>query len=129
MTILRRNEVDYMERITIEYDIDYEKHLKNLFPEKVYDKIAEEILNDSKLKHIIYSQIGHDEEHHGRLFHVVERYKIYDVERKEYLSCNDERLEYGLKKLMWICQDHYTDRNDKELLENNITWKIKTETI
>lgn len=118
-----------MKKITIEYDIDYERHLKILFPEDIYEKIAEEILNDSKLKHIIYSQIGYDEERHGKVLHVVERYKIYDVERKEYLYCNDERLEYGLKKLMWICQDHYTSRNDNELLINGITYEIKVDAI
>lgn len=118
-----------MEKVTIEYDIDYEKHLKNLFPENVYDKIAEEILNDTKLKHIIYSQIGHDEEQHGWIYHVVDQYRIYDVDKKEYLWCNDERLEYGIKKLMWICQDHYTSRNDKELLKNVIIYEIKVDTI
>ena len=118
-----------MQRITIVYDINYEKYLRNMFPENVYEKIAEDILNDTKLKHIIYSQIGHDEESHGKIYHVVDEYRIYDVDAKENVWCNDKRLEYGLKKLMWVCQEHYTSRNDKKLVENGISWEIKTEEI
>lgn len=115
-----------MQRVTIEYDINYGEHLREMFPDKVYKKLSEDTLNDTKLKHIIYSQIGHDEEHHGRIFHVVEKYKIYDVDRKEYLHCNDERLDCGLKSLMWICEEHYISRKDEKLLKNGITWEIKT---
>lgn len=118
-----------MKKTIIEYDIDYKKYLKNMFPENIYEKIAEEILNDTKLKHIIYSQIGHDEENHGKIYHVADEYRIYDVDVKEYIWCDDERLEYGLKKLIWICQEHYTGRSDKKLIENGISWEIKTKAI
>lgn len=116
-----------MKKVTIEYQIDYEKYLERLFPAEVYETIAKEILGDTGLKHILFSQIGHDEEQHGRIYHVVDQYRIYDVDKKEYLHYNDERLDYGLKQLLWTCETHYTHRNDKELVAKGITWKIKTE--
>lgn len=118
-----------LKRIIIEYDIDYEKHLRNIYSESIDGEIVKEILNKTELKHIIYSQIGHEEEIYGKVHYIVDKTRIYDVDTKENIWFSDERLAFGLKRLMWICQDHYSDRNDKKLLEKGISWKIRTEEI
>lgn len=114
-----------MVKTKIEYDINYRKYCENLFSK--FDgslEIVEEIMNDIKLNHIIYTLIGYDANSHGQIHHISEQYRIYDVDSQEELWCNDERIEYCLKRLIWDCQDHYTSRNDKTLKKNGITYKI-----
>lgn len=73
-----------MKNVIIKYDINYEEYLRKEFPND--RKIVEDILKN-KLKHILYSQIGRDAEKNGKVFHVIDRYKIYDVESKKiYIS-------------------------------------------
>lgn len=108
-----------MNETIIEYDINYEEYLRGLFPDK--KEIVDDILKDN-LKHIIYSQIGRDTKRNGETFHIAEKYKIFDMESKKNLYIDDRRIDPGLKELMWICNSHYTNRQD-EILVKEITYK------
>ena len=110
-----------MKNVIIEYDINYEEYLRKEFPNN--RKIVEDILKN-KLKHILYSQIGKDTEKNGKVFHIADKYKIYDVESKTNLYIDDQRIDPGLKDLLWVCEDHYIYRNDEKLLEHGITYKM-----
>ena len=108
-----------MNETIIEYDINYEEYLRGLFPDK--KEIVDDILKDN-LKHIIYSQIGRDTKRNGETFHIAEKYKIFDMESKKNLYIDDQRIDPGLKELMWICNSHYTNRQDETLVKE-ITYK------
>mgnify|MGYP004442246831 CR=1 FL=1 len=97
-----------MNETIIEYDINYEEYLRGLFPDK--KEIVDDILKDN-LKHIIYSQIGRDTKRNGETF-----------QSKKNLYINDQRIDPGLKELMWICNSHYTNRQDETLVKE-ITYK------
>lgn len=110
-----------MKNVIIKYDINYEEYLRKEFPND--RKIVEDILKN-KLKHILYSQIGRDAEKNGKVFHIADKYKIYDVESKTNLYIDDPRINTNLKDLMWICDNHFINRNDEKLLEYGITYKL-----
>lgn len=88
-----------MNETIIEYDINYEEYLRSLFPDK--KEIVDEILKNN-LKHIIYSQIGRDTKRNGETFYTAEKYKIFDMESKKNLYIDDQRIDPGLKELMYI---------------------------
>lgn len=44
------------------------------------------------------------------------------MESKKNLYIDDQRIDPGLKELMWICNSHYTNRQD-EILVKEITYK------
>lgn len=58
----------------------------------------------------------------GETFHIAEKYKIFDMESKKNLYIDDQRIDPGLKELMWICNSHYTNRQDETLVKE-ITYK------
>ena len=89
----------------------------------MYEKSVKDIIKN-ELKHILYSQIGRDAEKNGKVFHVIDRYKIYDVESKKNLHIDDQRIDCTLKDFMRICENHYIYRNDEKLFEYGITYKI-----
>lgn len=112
-------------RTAIDYTIDYEAYIRRMFPTDIYDQLADEMLEKNSLKHIIYSQIGYDENSSGRTYHIADQYKICDTDTGKYLYCDDPRIDYNLKQLFQMCDDHYVTRNEKKLLENGIAWEIK----
>lgn len=69
-----------------------------------------------------HSQIGRDTKRNGETFHIAEKYKIFDMESKKNLYIDDQRIDPGLKELMWICNSHYTNRQDETLVKE-ITYK------
>lgn len=113
-----------MKNVIIKYDINYEEYLRKEFPNN--RKIVEDILKN-KLKHILYSQIGRDAEKNGKVFHIADKYKIYDVESKANLYIDDQRIDPGLKDLLWVCEDHYLYRNEEKLFKYGISYKIYEE--
>ena len=44
------------------------------------------------------------------------------MESKKNLYIDDQRIDPGLKELMWICNSHYTNRQDETLVKE-ITYK------
>ena len=115
---------DTMKNVIIKYDINYEEYLRKEFPND--RKIVEDILKN-KLKHILYSQIGRDAEKNGKVFHVIDRYKIYDVESKKNLHIDDQRIDCTLKDFMRICENHYLYINEEKLFKYGISYKIYEE--
>lgn len=112
-------------KIIIEYTINYEAYIRRMFPTDIYDELADDMLNKTKLKHIIYSQIGYDEHTGGKTYHVADQYKICNADTGQYLYCDNPIIDYTMKQLFQMCDDHYITRDEKKLLENGISWEIR----
>lgn len=112
----------------IDYDINTKIYLTNLFSSILSGEELEEQVKESNPIHMIFSQIGYDEEQNGQKYHNCNRYEMYDIDKKENFWCSDERVKSNtIKELMWLCQDHFSSWNNKkldnELKEKGITWK------
>ena len=115
----------------IDYEIDTRKYLSKLFSGLYSGKELTKAVNESNPVHMIYSQIGYDEEQNERTYHICDRYEMYDLDKKEKFWCNDKRATNNtIKELMWLCQEHFTSWNNvklnAQLKEKGITWKEVT---
>lgn len=112
-----------MEQTIIKYSIDYEKHLKSIFPFTDRQHMINEILGGMTVKKITCTITGHDEEEENTT-HVIDSNQIKIPESNEDVLLDDERIITGIKRLILICEEHYTTRDNSRLPTQGIEWKI-----